>query len=518
MSVTTIASGDTLILNASLTSNLSFPTPATASTGLVIEPGALTDVPTMSFDQFSMGIGLGGNIQNFGPNDTIVLADVTTDFQNYDISPGSQSDLNTFNNVATFAATNQVELFDVPGGQIVSNNPIFNLDYTPFIAGSVVPFIDAIEQSLFGSIPSSGTLTITVGFGDPGDSSVEPGREPEGGEVALTITTNNEFNPCFAAGTHIRTPAGETVVEALEAGDTVITAAGAERRVVWIGRRTLDIARHPRPEAVRPVRIAAGALADGVPARDLVVSPDHAMYLDGMLVQAKDLVDGTMIAPDHRTSRVTYFHVELDGHDVLLAEGAPAESFLDTGHRGLFENADGPVTLHPDLMQARREAEGCAPLVTGGDALAAIRARLAARRAAQGFALVRVRPALRHGDLIIEAREERPGTFRFALPANVTEFELLAGAFVPAEVDPVSTDRRRLGLSVAGLALDGAALDLETAIPAPGRLPRAGGDAGVWTSGNAAIQLPRAGTELVLTLTAQALFWTAPAAMRRASA
>ncbi|UNC14997.1 Hint domain-containing protein [Acidiphilium multivorum] len=516
MSDVTIPSGDTLILNASLTSNFSFPTTGSAPTDLVIEPSALS-VTLVGITTAVTAIELGGNIQHFGPNDTIVLADATTDFSNFDTSPSAPSDVVTFQNIASLAVSQDFRIY-ASDGLIITDSPLINLEYGPTLNTSLAPFINAIEQSLFGSIPSTGTLTISVGLSDFGDSAAEPGPPSESGGYAFTITTGSDINPCFAAGTQIRTPAGETPVESLRAGDTVLTAAGAERRVVWIGRRTLDLSRHPRPELVRPVRIAAGALADGVPARDLVVSPDHALFLDGVLVQAKDLVDGTMIAPDRRISRVTYFHVELDRHDVLLAEGAPAESFLDTGHRGLFENAGEPITLHPDLMQARREAEGCAPLVTGGDALAAIRARLAARRAAQGFALVRVRPALRHGDLIIEASEERPGTFRFALPANATEFELLAGTFVPAEVDPVSTDRRRLGLSVAGLALDGAALDLETAIPAPGRLPRAGGDAGVWTSGNAGIRLPRAGAELVLTLTAQALFWTAPAAMRRASA
>jgi hypothetical protein len=517
MSDVTIPSGDTLVVNESLTGNLSFPTSATAPTDLIIEPAALSDSLVANPSLSIASIGLGGNIQHFGPNDTIVLADVTTDFANFDLSPTETSDAVTFDNILSLARGINLNIY-ASEGLILTGNPLINIEYGSTLDTTIAPFVNAIEQSLFGSIPSTGTLTISVGLGDSGDSSAEPGPLAESGGYAFTITTGSDINPCFAAGTQIRTTAGETPVESLRAGDTVLTAAGAERRVAWIGRRTLDITRHPRPETVRPIRIAAGALADGVPARDLVVSPDHALFLDGVLVQAKDLVDGTMIAPDRRLSRVTYFHVELDAHDVLLAEGAPAESFLDTGHRGLFENADEPFTLHPDLMQARREAEGCAPLVTGGDALAAIRARLAARRAAQGFALVRVRPALRHGDLIIEASEEKPGTFRFALPANVTEFELLAGTFVPAEVDPVSTDRRRLGLSIAGLMLDGAALDLEAAIPAPGRLPRAGGDTGVWTSGNAGIRLPHAGAELVLTLTAQALFWAAPPAMRRASA
>ncbi len=151
--------------------------------------------------------------------------------------------------------------------------------------------------------------------------------------------------------------------------------------MVWVGTREVDIARHPRPEIVQPVIIEPDALADGVPSRRLVVSPDHALFLDGWLVQAKDLVNRGSIRQNTAAQRVCYYHVELTAHDVLFADGAPAESFLDTGHRGVFDNASGPVPLHPQMMQQRREAESCAPLCVDGAALAAVRRKLAARLA-----------------------------------------------------------------------------------------------------------------------------------------
>ena len=76
---------------------------------------------------------------------------------------------------------------------------------------------------------------------------------------------------------------------------------------------------------------------------------------------------------------VTYFHVELARHAVLLAEGLPAESYLDTGDRADFDNGGGVVKLHPDFASLRREAEACAPLVITGPVLDAVRDRLAAR-------------------------------------------------------------------------------------------------------------------------------------------
>ncbi len=197
--------------------------------------------------------------------------------------------------------------------------------------------------------------------------------------IALHGTTTIVPNPCFTPGTRILTARGEVAVEALAVGDAVINHAGEDQEIVWIGRRDLDICRHPKPETVRPVIIEAGALAEGVPARRLVISPDHALFIDNVLVQAKDLVNGSSIRPDLNARHVRYYHVELAVHDILFAEGAAVESYLDTGHRGAFDNAEAPLLLHPDLMQVRREAEGCAPLCLGGPKLAAIRQDLARR-------------------------------------------------------------------------------------------------------------------------------------------
>lgn len=76
-------------------------------------------------------------------------------------------------------------------------------------------------------------------------------------------------------------------------------------------------------------------------------------------------------------------------HDVIFAEGVPAESYLDTGHRGIFDNAEAAIIAHPALMQQRREREGCAPLCLGGPVLEAIRQRLASRQV--GIRLGRLR-------------------------------------------------------------------------------------------------------------------------------
>lgn len=144
---------------------------------------------------------------------------------------------------------------------------------------------------------------------------------------------------CFLAGTLIRTPDGEVAVEALQAGDLVMTTSGVAKPVLWVGRRAVET-RHAHPLTDTPIRIQAHALGLNMPVRDLYVSPDHAFLIDGVLVQAGALVNGVTIARQRDLPETfTYFHVELEAHDFLYAEGLPAETYLDNGERAGFDNA-----------------------------------------------------------------------------------------------------------------------------------------------------------------------------------
>jgi len=200
---------------------------------------------------------------------------------------------------------------------------------------------------------------------------------------------NGTFAVCFAEGTRILTSLGEAAVEDLRGGDLVVTVSGEGapmKPVLWVGRRRVQLAGNPVADQLVPVRVKAGALAEGVPHRDLLVSPDHCLFLDGALVPARLLVNGRSIVAEREFGAVTYYHVELETHDVLLAEGAAAESWLDTGNRAWFENAAVARLAVSDSLDAYGTgwdaSRACAPLVHGGEALAAIRAKLEARAAA----------------------------------------------------------------------------------------------------------------------------------------
>jgi hypothetical protein len=171
----------------------------------------------------------------------------------------------------------------------------------------------------------------------------------------------------------------------------VLTASGAPRAIIWIGHRRVNCDRHPRPDRVWPVRVAAGAFGTGQPHRDLFLSPDHAVFVDDVLIPVKHLINGTSIVPVP-VAEVTYYHVELRSHDVLVAEGLPVESYLDTGDRANFANGGGPVRLFPDFCTFAREALACAPFVVTGPKLEALRGMIAERAPRQNEPFVSAAP------------------------------------------------------------------------------------------------------------------------------
>lgn len=188
---------------------------------------------------------------------------------------------------------------------------------------------------------------------------------------------------CFVAGTMILTAEGEKAVEALREGDVLVTASGECVPLVWLGRRTIDTAKAANRLQLLPVRIKAGAFAEGMPSRDLFVSADHAMFLDGVLVPAMKLINGGTIA-QVEVDEVTYFHVECERHVVLVANGAAAESYLEAENRSFFSNAPGAVDLQPTLTIPERRARLAAPWA-GREQITAIRQSNLKRCEALGY-------------------------------------------------------------------------------------------------------------------------------------
>ncbi len=207
-------------------------------------------------------------------------------------------------------------------------------------------------------------------------SAVTP--DQSGGGVTTSQSTRNQVYletnlaaPCYCPGTLIRTDRGDVAVERLAIGDRVITLAGSAEPIRWIGRRAFAGRFIEGRRDVLPVCIHQGALGSGLPRRDLHVSPLHAMYLHGALVPAVELVNGVSVTQADAVDHVEYIHVELARHQVIWAEGAASESFVDDFSRTMFHNAHEFAGLYP--QQAPAAAVYCAPRIEAGEALAAVK-------------------------------------------------------------------------------------------------------------------------------------------------
>ena len=275
------------------------------------------------------------------------------------------------------------------------------------------------------------------------------------GEVIFAPTA-----ACYRRGTLMRTRDGEVAVEDLQVGDQIMTVSGALRSIQWIGHRAIECRRHPDPRAVWPICVSAGAFDEGKPARDLWLSPGHNILAEGVLVPISALLNGQTVYQVEQSS-VEYWHVELDEHDIIFADGLPAESYLDTGNRTAFVNGGAFLEAYPDF-KAKHWTDTCVPLVLEGPAVQHAKASLLARAQALGHVITEDPHLHVMADgKRIEPEHLSPTRRAFLLPAERSSIELRCRSFIPAHVLPASDDQRSLGICVSRLQLDGADVALE---------------------------------------------------------
>jgi hypothetical protein len=242
--------------------------------------------------------------------------------------------------------------------------------------GSVKAYVFGPEQS-FSSSPASLLLFDDNVFPD----SVLLNAVQQWNQAGNQFAPVNE-PACFLHGTEIATPNGMRAIETLSPGDIIISAQGAPISVAWIGRRTVST-RFGSADRLLLVRIAQGALGRGIPARNLTLTADHALLIDGLLVNAGALVNATSITHvplSELGDSYTVYHIETKGHEVILAEGAPAETYIDYVGRQAFDNYAEYLALYG---AEQRIVENAAPRVTSARHLpASLRARLGTDRAA----------------------------------------------------------------------------------------------------------------------------------------
>lgn len=213
------------------------------------------------------------------------------------------------------------------------------------------------------------------------------------------------------------------------------------------------------------MRVKRHAFGENVPHRDLLLSPEHAVFVDDVLIPIRHLINGTTIAQE-KTEEITYYHVELPAHGILLAEGLPAESYLDTGNRNAFSEADS-VSLHPDFARGSDEIwaeHGCAPLIQSGPILAAVRVRLAQQAARLGAAC----------EPEMEIMLITSGTVSAVIPAGARNVRLVSSSVTPpGDRRPATAGRGDRRIDAGWEAACAARSGLKPWLPSGGRGKRA---------------------------------------------
>jgi len=344
------------------------------------------------------------------------------------------------------------------GSFALSGSDAFSLSgFSAFSSIAAGESIGGFFVTLSNEAPGSVAETITL---DPTgyDSAFSGALAP------LSLVLEAENAECFRRGTHISTPAGEVAVERLAAGNLVRTLHGGAQPIQWIGRRSYDGRFIAGQHLKLPVRIRRGALGGGLPVRDLWVSPGHGLWIGGVLVPAWRLINGRSITQPAACQRVDYYHIELAGHEVLFAEGCPAESYLNENGRMQFQN-------HAEYDGDETDAAGL-PRLESGFALAALQQRLGA---APGAALGRLRGYVDEaGPLRVTgwAQDE-------AAPEAPVSLDILAGGRRIARVlaNQYRADLRKAGLGSGCHAFE-VALPQELGLPITVRRAQDGAELG----------------------------------------
>ncbi len=422
-------------------------------------------------------------------------------------------------------------MFDAAGGKlgIFGATPPTSLQVDGFNLQTQIDLFNVVTNSqpvLLNNSTQHNVLQITATDNSLFDIQLDPSADyshvrfvaqTDAGGSGTLITEA----ACYGPGTLILTQSGERPIEALVVGDLAVTASGLLRPIRWIGQRRVDCRRHPAPETVWPYRVAAGAFAPGQPSRDLLLSPDHCVVIetaDGpAFATIRTLENGATITQTP-VDEIVYRHVELDAHSVIVANGLPAESFLDCGNRRAFDG--DVVSLRPHFAPDRRDGF-CLPALSDGAAVAEARRRLRLRAEALGWLSTWIEPDV---GLLADGERIEGEAGRFRLSSQARDVRLISTVFVPLHFESRLADRRRLGVAVAGLKVNGPRGRRTVALDDPafgdGFYEIEGGGRFRWTNGEARLSadLWRGGglIELEFDLVADMRrFWRAPDARPR---
>lgn len=314
---------------------------------------------------------------------------------------------------------------------------------------------------------------------------------------------------CFLAGALIRTPDGTVPVERLKAGDEVCVWNSEKqkteiRTLAWtgVGRAAVNAAASD-DLAGWPIRICKDAIEQGVPSRDLLITSDHCLFIQGVFVPARMLVNNLSIIYDRTIQKFDFYHLESEGHAVIWANDLMTESYLDTGNRGGFEQTGKIVSFGAGPSHWGQDS--AAPLVTERKQVEPIFSSIASRARDMGLCnQLAPRRLSKDPDLhlrtedgqIIRTVRTRNARSVFMIPTGVTTLKICSRASRPFDtLGPFVDDRRSLGALIGEITFfettNTRVLDRHLQMPDLAGWADLEGKKSRWTTGEATLHLDR---------------------------
>jgi hypothetical protein len=447
--------------------------------------GTITGIGTQFVGFGTIAVDAGATWNMTGA-DTIAATTVGTHTTNGTLNNAGTIDLTGTLTLGSGGALSNNNLIKISGGEFLANIGVGAAGSLEISSGGWIDFASAVTSGTIDFLDATGNLiladpagvTLALNGFVQGDEIDLPGVTYDTGHMTATYSggqlsvydngtlkadihlsgfSTNSFIPandgtghtevtvlCFVAGAGISTPKGEILVENLSIGDMVQTWDGKAEPIVWIGTGRVLVTPTKR-SAATPVIVRKGALADNVPHRDLRVTKGHALFIDGVLIPVEELVNHRSIIWDDHAREVEIYHIELPRHAVLIANGAPAESYRDDGNRWLFQNANSGWTLPPQPP--------CAPVLTRGPIIDAIWRRLLDRAGPRPGLPLTDDPDLH---LIVDGLR-LDGTMHgnlcaFRMPRRPTSVRIVSHAAAQAELG-IARDPRVLGVAIRQITI-----------------------------------------------------------------
>lgn len=270
---------------------------------------------------------------------------------------------------------------------------------------------------------------------------------------------------CFLPGTLIRTPSGERPVEDIKSGDEVFTYKNGQelkRSVVWVGH-SHAFSNESKPDDISnyPVRILKDAISDGVPYKDLLITAEHCLSFDGKFIPARMLVNGRSIFYDKSITSYDYYHIEMEEHAVIVADGIFTESYLDTGNRRSFRET-GKVVSFP-VSRNLTWNDAALPLDVSREFAEPLFNDIMLRAEQAGLPLQEKEKELVYESdmclltdtgLILKRVRENNGHVIFMVPDGVKAVRIVSSSSRPSDiVGPFVDDRRYFGVAVGKIVI-----------------------------------------------------------------